>query len=168
MVLASQLSLAATTFYILVGLPGKPGKRGIPTMKTIKCQKGTAAVEFAIIAPLLFTILFGIIEFGLLLYDKQVITNASREGARYGILWNPNRPTDAEIEARVDSYTSNNLVTFDAMATPTTTISRTGNSPGDFLTVTVSYVYDFLLLPNFISTLSDVTTLRAVTVMRLE
>ncbi len=134
----------------------------------IKCQKGAAAVEFAIIAPLLFTIIFGIIEFGLLLYDKQVITNASREGARYGILWSPTRPTDAEIEAKVASYTSNNLVTFGTMVSPTTTISRSGNNPGDALTVTVTYDYDFLLLPNFVSTLSNVTTLNAVAVMRLE
>ena len=137
-------------------------------MKTIKCQKGAAAVEFAIIAPLLFTIVFGIIEFGLLFYDKQIITNASREGARHGILWGPTRPTDAEIVAKVNTYTSNNLVTFGGMVTPTTTILRGGNNPGDALTVTVSYDYDFLLLPNFVTALSNVTTINGVTVMRLE
>ncbi len=142
-------------------------------MKTIKweiinCQKGAAAVEFAIIAPLLFTIMFGIIEFSLLLYDKAVITNASREGARYGILWGPNRPTDAEIVAKVGSYTSNRLITFGTMVSPTTTISRSGTDPGDALTVTVVYNYDFLLLPNFVSALSNMTTLNAETVMRME
>ncbi len=138
--------------------------------KIIKCQKGAAAVEFAIIAPLLFAIIFGIIEFSLLLYDKAVITNASREGARYGILWGTNRPTDAEIVAKVDSYTTNRLSTFGTMVSPTTTISRTGTGidPGDALTVTVVYNYDFLLLPNFVNTLSNVTTLNAVTVMRME
>jgi len=137
-------------------------------MKIIKCQKGAAAVEFAIIAPLLFTITFGIIEFGLLFYDKQVITNASREGARYGILWSPTRPTVEEIEAKVASYTSNMLVTFGAAVSPDITIDGIGGDPGDALTVTVAYNYEFLLLPNFVSTLSDVTTLSAVTVMRFE
>ena len=136
--------------------------------KTIKCRKGAAAVEFAIIAPLLFTIIFGIIEFGLLFFDKQVITNASREGARYGILWDTTRPTDAQIKARVAAYTSNNLVTFGTPGSPTTTILRSGSDPGSDLTVTVTYVYDFLLLPNFITSLSNVTTLRARTIMRLE
>ena len=136
--------------------------------KTIKCRKGAAAVEFAIIAPLLFTIIFGIIEFGLLFFDKQVITNASREGARYGILWNPTRPTDAEIKARVAVYTANNLVTFGTPGSPTTTISRSGNDPGDAITVTVTYNYNFLLLPNFVTSLSDITTLRARSIMRLE
>ncbi len=137
-------------------------------MKIIKCQKGAAAVEFAIIAPLLFTLIFGIIEFSLLFYDKAVITNASREGARYGILWGPNRPTDAEIEAKVGTYTSNRLVSFGTTVSPTTTISRSGNDPGDALTVTVVYNYDFLLIPNFVDTLSNATTVSAETVMRLE
>lgn len=137
-------------------------------MKIIRCQKGAAAVEFAILAPLLFTIVFGIIEFSLLFYDKAVITNASREGARYGILWSPTRPTNSEIQAIVASYTSNNLVTFGTAASPVTTISRSGNSPGDALTVTVAYNYDFLLLPNFVNTLSNVTALNSATVMRLE
>ena len=44
-------------------------------------QKGASLVEFALVLPLLMLILLGMIEFGLLLYNKQVITNASREGA---------------------------------------------------------------------------------------
>ena len=141
--------------------------------KTIKCRKGAAAVEFAIIAPLLFTIIFGIIEFGLLFFDKQVITNASREGARYGILWSPTRPTDAEITARVLTYTANHLVTFGASSTlPTVAISRPDGAwpgtSGDFLTVTVTYPYNFLLLPNFITALSPISNLGARSIMRLE
>jgi Flp pilus assembly protein TadG len=44
-------------------------------------------VEFAIGASVLFVIVLGIIEFGFLWYQKQVITNASREGARYGVTY---------------------------------------------------------------------------------
>ena len=50
-------------------------------------ESGGSLVEFAVIAPLLFVILFGIIEFGILLYDQAKITNASREGARAGIVF---------------------------------------------------------------------------------
>jgi len=42
-------------------------------------KKGASAVEFAIILPILILILFGIIEFSILFYDKAVITNASRD-----------------------------------------------------------------------------------------
>jgi len=54
--------------------------------KLRQCQ-GAAMVEFAIGASVLFLIVLGIIEFGFLWYQKQVITNASREGARYGVTY---------------------------------------------------------------------------------
>ncbi len=47
-------------------------------MKKISCQKGAAAIEMALITPLLLILLFGIIEFSLILYDKAIITNASK------------------------------------------------------------------------------------------
>ena len=43
-------------------------------------QRGTSFVEFAMILPLLIILLFGIVEFSIILYDKAVLTNASREG----------------------------------------------------------------------------------------
>ena len=52
----------------------------------LKNQKGTTVVEFAIILPLLLLLIFGIIEFGLFLFNRHVITNAVREAARAGIV----------------------------------------------------------------------------------
>ena len=45
-------------------------------------QRGAAVVEFALILPILLILLVGTIDASLALYDKAVITNASREGAR--------------------------------------------------------------------------------------
>lgn len=45
-------------------------------------QRGAAAVEFALIAPILFVLVFGIIDFGLYINANAVVTNATREGAR--------------------------------------------------------------------------------------
>ncbi len=45
--------------------------------------QGQALVEFALIAPLLFLLLFGIIQFGFLLAGQVGMTNAAREAARY-------------------------------------------------------------------------------------
>lgn len=137
-------------------------------MKKFKDQKGVAAVEFAIILPVLILLIFGIIEFSLLLYDKQVITNASREGARAGIVWKEDRIPDGEIMDIVDNYCSNYLITFGATTPPATTVARTGLSAGDNLTVTVTYDYDFLVIPNFIASLAGGKTLSAVTIMRME
>ena len=56
-------------------------------MKRLKsCEKGVAAVEFALILPVLMLIVFGILNYGILLYDQAVITNAAREGARWGAI----------------------------------------------------------------------------------
>ena len=47
-------------------------------------RQGSSAVEFAIIVPVFLLLTFGIVDFGHAWYMKQIITNASREGARYG------------------------------------------------------------------------------------
>jgi Flp pilus assembly protein TadG len=52
-------------------------------VKSKENERGAAAVELAVILPLLLLILFGIMEFGRA-YNVQVsLTQAAREGARY-------------------------------------------------------------------------------------
>lgn len=134
-------------------------------------QKGAAAVEFAICLPLLILLIFGIIEFSVLLYDQAVITNASREGARAGIVYaHPNRITDPEIKSVVMTYCQDNLITFGSgvLSAENVTVGRTTDLSGDPLTVTVSYSYDFLVMPSFISSLLGGIQLSANTVMRME
>ena len=144
-------------------------KSGFKMERKIKGQEGVAAIEFAIVLPLLILLVFGIIEFSVLLYDKAMITNASREGARAGIVFNvPDRISDGEIINVVNNYCQNYLINFDGTSAVSTNITRTGDSAGDPLIVTVSYRYDFLVLPNFISSLTDGITLEANTVMRME
>ena len=146
-------------------------------------QRGAALVEFAIVVPLLLVICFGIIEFSVLLYDKAMLTNASREGARAGIVFIPTR-TQAAVETSVvnavSQYCANNLISLGSnsnvqlpsfSATPQTLTWEGGNS-GDSLTVTVKYQFSFLFFSNlaklFGGGLDDIFNLEAVTVMRLE
>jgi Flp pilus assembly protein TadG len=115
-------------------------------------QKGAAAVEFAVVLPLLVVFVFGIIEFGLVFYDKAMVTNASREAARAGIVFRDPPVTVAEIQGVVDSYCSGKLVSFGSSTGPTTTVpSGECANHGDELTVNVAYQYDFLLLPDFLT-----------------
>src|SRR5690554_2480659 len=58
----------------MAGLGEGNGKRG---------EAGASLVEFAIVAPLLFLLLFGVIEFGRLLATHTSVYTAAREGARY-------------------------------------------------------------------------------------
>jgi Flp pilus assembly protein TadG len=47
-------------------------------------ERGAAAVEFALVVPLLLTIVFGLFTTGMTFSDHLSATNAVREGARYG------------------------------------------------------------------------------------
>ena len=62
-------------------------------------DEGAALVEFAFVMVLLFTLIFGIISFGLILSFKQDMTRAASEGARAGAVAFP--ATDAESDAEL-------------------------------------------------------------------
>ena len=49
-------------------------------------ERGVIAAEFAILLPVLLLLLFGTMEFGMMMYGREIVTNATREGARYGIV----------------------------------------------------------------------------------
>lgn len=66
-------------------------------------RRGAAAVEFALVAPLFFLLIFGMIEFGRMIMVQQVITNASREGARAAVL---DGSTHSEVQQTIDDYLS--------------------------------------------------------------
>jgi hypothetical protein len=109
------------------------------------------------------------VEFGLLFYNQQIITNASREAARAGIVAGSPRPTDGDIQGVVTNYAADHLITFGEASVPAIEINpagdRTGLLFGQNLTVRVSYNYGFLVLANF--GFSPIN-LRAETVMKLE
>jgi Flp pilus assembly pilin Flp len=47
---------------------------------SVRGEKGVAAVEFALILPMLLVMVFGIIDIGRLIQAKLIITSVSREG----------------------------------------------------------------------------------------
>jgi Flp pilus assembly protein TadG len=54
-----------------------------------------------VVAPIFFLLIFGMIEFGRIVMVQQVLTNASREGARIAVL---DGTTLSEVEAKVEDY----------------------------------------------------------------
>ena len=148
-------------------------------------------IEFALVLPVLLILLLGTVESSLLLYNKAMITNASREGARLGIVWNNitiSHPSCGEIEAQAEQYAKNYLITF-ANPSPDPIITRCiyaktedptvpcpadcsgfgTELPGDFLRVEVNYTYDFLVIDILLAWASgNVLDLEAVTIMRFE
>jgi Flp pilus assembly protein TadG len=129
----------------------------------LKNQNGGAAVEFAIIIPLLILLVAGICDIGLLLYNQQVITNASREAARAGIT----RADDNAVSQIVDTYCQDRLVTFGSTESPTTSfLYNTGKPFQTDFSVTVTYNYHFLF-PAILN-LGVTKTLTAETLMKME
>src|SRR5262249_18182576 len=65
--------------------------------RTLRSQRGASAVEFALIAPVLFMLIFGIIGFGIALMQLQTIRGAVREGARISAVG----ATTAQVQQKV-------------------------------------------------------------------
>jgi Flp pilus assembly protein TadG len=129
-------------------------------------QRGASVVEFAIILPLIVWLIFGILEIGFALYDKTMITHASREGARAGIIFRVPAVADEEIIEVVNDYLGTSLITFGEPKTATVTVTRNGSSAGDRLKVTVSYTYTALVFS--LASMGKKFNMVAETTMRME
>jgi len=125
-------------------------------------RRAAAAVEFAIVAPVFFLLVLGMIEYGRMVMVQQVITNASREGARQAVL---DGATTAEVQTVVNDYLASGSITG-------ATVTVTPNPPtdaefGDPVTVAVSIPFSqvsWLPSPMYLGG----KTLIATTVMRRE
>ena len=71
-----------------------------------KKQRGAAAVEFALIATILFTLLFGIIEFGRVLFMMNTTAEATRLGARLAVVCDPNNSAITEKMTQLAGFLS--------------------------------------------------------------
>ena len=143
-------------------------------------EQGASLVEFALVAPLLLIITFGVIEFGVMLYNQQVITNAARKGARRGIVQQaPSRIDGEEIADTVSDYADDHVISFLSTAGPpevTTSVTcdvgtcagNICNKFGDNLAVTVSYTFHYLVIGNLVPGLGNGINLRSTATMKCE
>lgn len=104
---------------------------------------GAAAVEFALVSLVLFSILFGIIAFGFALFRQQSALHAAREGARLASVGVDNcttfRNTVATRGKGADITGSNVSMAY-------TNVNGGGIGPGDSVTVTVTYTVDMSII----------------------
>lgn len=110
--------------------------------------RGIAAVELALVAPILFVLLAVIIEGGIVYYNHQVFTNACREGARAGIRDITSKLTPNQIEEVVRNYCRDRLVP--ATTTFNVQVAGAGGSSLSQLAVGVTYQYQPLFFPGFL------------------
>jgi len=103
-------------------------------------ERGAAAIEFALILPLLIVLVFGIVQFSIAYNRAQGLHAAAREGARLASL---PQTTQNDITARVTS----SLAGVPLNGSPTISVSPASTKPcqnrsGQTVTVTVTAVTD--------------------------
>ena len=109
----------------------------------LKSQDGGVLIEFVIVLPLLLLILFGFIESGILIYNKQVVTNASREVARAAI--NPLPLLDpAAVVAAATPYNSL-LIRFGTTDPLNVTAPPANREYPQNVAITVTWDHHFLI-----------------------
>ena len=114
------------------------------------------------VAPVFFLLVFGMIEYGRMVMVQQVITNASREGARRAIL---DGATSSDVTTVVNNYLQNGSIQGASVTmNPSDPSAATNGAP---ISVTVRVGFDqvsWLPSPMFLGE----TDLSATTVMRRE
>jgi Flp pilus assembly protein TadG len=124
-------------------------------------EEGQTLVEFALVAPVLLLILFGIVQFGIAFKNSIVVTDAVRAGARKAAVSRGLAPSQrsAAVEQAVDDSAGN----LDPTKLHVTVTSPTWTA-GDKVTVAATYPYEINIL-GFVVTSGD---LHSTTVERVE
>ena len=139
-------------------------------------EEGTAIIEAAFTLPIMLLVCIGILEFGRAYQSWQVVTNASREGARVAVL--PEYP-DSSVTDRVKTYLKNGgldptAVNNTQVKITAGTIPVSATSTASAAVVRVEYPFQFMVLGPVAklvvkdSTAGDAFTMVASTVMRNE
>ncbi len=138
------------------------------TRRRWRSETGAELIEFALVFPLLLLVVLGIIDFGFLFQQYEVVTNAAREGARIAIL--PDYSA-ADANARATAYLTAAGLTDAARTTAVgapQTVAVGGNCMST-ITATVTYPHQFVFLSGIASyfhstfgtaTLSSAATMR--------
>jgi Flp pilus assembly protein TadG len=114
-------------------------------------ERGAAAVEFALVLPVLVLILLGIVDFGLEINSQAIIANAAREGARTASLGG------SAAEAIADATTASSSLLNITGSNPSVTIGcrlangtacpsgyDTSRETGGTVILTVTYTYSWI------------------------
>ncbi len=134
--------------------------------RAAKDERGQDIVEFALVVPFIALLFLGIIEFGIIVFRYNTVSNAAREGARYGIV----HPT-ATGQSSCAAASAGMVVAACNLTTGLVASSTevTATHPSGYVVVEVAYDHDYLTGP-VIQALggdSDIT-LRSIARMRTE
>ena len=130
-------------------------------------QQGTSVVEMALVLPLLLLLVFGIGDFGIAYTQWNSLTNAVREGARVGVVFQtPCNPATVQttIETTVSTFAASSGLNG---ASIVTTVTNPCAGTGTQLTVRSTVPYNYIAMAA-LAGLAPILNLTAQTVMRNE
>jgi Flp pilus assembly protein TadG len=94
----------------------------------LRRQRGSAVVEMAIIAPIAFLLLIGVIEYSIIFYTTLTMQYAVREGARYAITGRTDKDPATSNQQRylavVQAIKTNSMGMYDSVA-PVISVNNT-------------------------------------------
>ena len=122
---------------------------------TRRTQSGQEMVELAILLPLLLLFVFGVLDLGRVFHAAITITNAAREGARYGMIYPDDIP--AIVTATLREAENSGI----DMSSSTVNVNcEFGCGRGTALEVTVQYDFTFIMA-GFVFPDSTLTIIRS-------
>jgi Flp pilus assembly protein TadG len=101
-------------------------------------ERGALIVEFGLIVPILFLLVFGIVDFGRAYFTMNNLAAAVREGARYGAVLE--KPETAPWPDSIKQHVVNFSYTFGGAQLGTPNVSVVVD-PGNTVTVTAKYTF---------------------------
>lgn len=108
----------------------------------VKSERGAAAVEFALLAPVLIMLLLGIMEFGRAYNAQITLSNAAREGVRVMAINNSQSSAKAatkNVASALNPGLKDEKIVFTYQTTPATTPIPTSCAANVQVTVTIDY-----------------------------
>ncbi len=123
-------------------------------------EHGQAMVEMALVLPLLLLLFLGIFEFGRIMGSYMLISNLSREGARYGVVGHDDNQIQAFILSQKAWLDENQL-------SITVSPPYMERDKGEALNVEVNYSVD-LMTPVYARYLPNPILLSTQCTMRVE
>jgi Flp pilus assembly protein TadG len=127
-------------------------KRSLPFVHHaphIRRSRGNTAIEFALLFPLFFMILYGIVTFSMIFVAQQSLTLAAQEGARATLKYQPAKSDAEALTARVNAAcpVANGLTNWLADVATCTTTTANCSFDATMTCVTVTLTYDYASNP---------------------
>ncbi|MBP7569560.1 MAG: pilus assembly protein [Acidobacteria bacterium] len=135
-------------------------------------RAGSELIEFAFVLPLLLVLVFGMVDFGIALYNKAIVTAASREGARAGTAFRTPPLSDGAVAQLVRDYCEDRLINFGGASTTPRVEVDPAPPPGSQRRVRVEYEHHFAVISALVGlfdeAVADSVLIQAATTMRME